>query len=507
IFLSFLFVACAPEGEFDDEYFDPIDDETDELYFEPEEDEIEAEFGAASDSDQALESRALATGDEDPPEVVNNSSELRAVDCPFEDEEGYGITCSLLIVPENRSDPDTAEIELMVAILPAVNEDTNRSPVIYLEGGPGGSAVLGFQNDVVGWAQYGFTQDRDLIFIDQRGTGYSTPSLNCIETDDDSLSSVEAASACHTRLDREEIDLAAYNTTENAADIAALADALNIDQYGLYGVSYGTRLALAVMRNHPEGIESVVLDSPFPPHISPAESEASLSYDRMQALFQACAQDEGCDGRFPNLEDVFLSTVEEMNANAFGPEDLSGDYLVDILYQSLFSADQTIHLLPLMIYEASEGRFELLEEVGEMVLDAGPQALNLMIRPAQDGEGNDGDSEGMYHSVMCRDEFSFANFTVAETNMLNSVPAEVEGGLFLTTVDQFNICDIWNVGQAAESVNEPVISDIPTLILVGEFDPATPPEWGEETAEHLSNSWLYELPGMGHSVTSVNNCA
>lgn len=505
LFLLMTLVACAP-GDFD-ESFDPELDEFDEAYVDDEE-FLEPEEPEPSDPDaRSVVVDAVDVEEEsenNTPQTSDQTAPFTTASCPFDGGNAYDVECGWLTVPENRQSGNGETIELAIAILPAAN-GSSKPPVIYLEGGPGGSALSSFESDIDGWAQYGFAQNRDLIFIDQRGTGYSIPSLNCTELDDESADVDSATEACHARLTAAGIDLAAYNSRENGSDVAALANALGYTQYSLYGVSYGTRLALAVMRDHPEGIEKVVLDSPFPPHVDPGETESVITYGRIQALFQTCEDDQACDDAFPDLNDVFLDTVFDLNDNPAEGGEVTGDFLVETIYQALFAGEDVNFLVPLMIYDASEGNFDLLFELQEEASLS--QDLNHLGSLRQSPSENDGDSEGMYHSVMCHDEFSFSNFTEAETNLMDQVPAEVGDGLFVSTLDQFNTCDLWDVEATSDDINEPVQSDIPTLILVGEFDPATPPEWGEETDRFLSNSVLYELPGSGHSVTSANFCA
>jgi len=183
--------------------------------------------------------------------------------------EGEDIECGYLLVPENRAKPgNTPTIELAFAIVYAPTEDVQPDPIIYLAGGPGGNAVA----DVESWLEIPYLGDRDLILLDQRGTGYSLPSLNCpeVEAGEEEVEAGEdnGTEACRDRLIDEGVDLQAYNSAENAADVADLRVALEYDEWNLYGISYGTRLALTVMRDHPEGVRSVIIDSVYPPEVS-----------------------------------------------------------------------------------------------------------------------------------------------------------------------------------------------------------------------------------------------
>ncbi len=518
-------LGCAPAAE-DEEFYD---DEPAESEFEPEPTEfveieevevfeptitpipeleptaaVESESGGASVSMDgvALDSLATESG-----LVAGGPSFFQDGTCPVDAAlvNRYSLRCGTLFVPENREVEGSQMIQLAVLILPADSGNPAPDPVIYLEGGPGGSAISGFEDDPDGWAQYGFTQNRDLILFDQRGTGYSIPELDCDTTGN--FSAEDIARNCKADLEAAGIDLAAYNTVENAADVADLAQTLGHDQYNLLGISYGTRLALAVMRDHPDGVRSVVLDSPFPPNANPAETEAGLAWNRFERLFEACADDSACVAAYPDLEQLFLDTVDLMNEEPI--EDVYGDDLVAVVQQMMFGGSNYIFLIPLLINQAADGDLDLFFELEPELFGMGPSQLMLSsLRQGMIADGEtDGDAVGMYNSVMCHDEFAFASFIAADEKAAQEVPDQVYYGLFGTTIDTFTTCDIWDVGSADDFVDEPVFSEIPTLVLVGEFDPSTPPEWGQLTVDSLSNGYLVELPGDGHSLVAQNGCA
>ena len=221
--------------------------------------------------------------------------------------EGQNLDCGYLIVPEDRSDPNSPTIQLAYAVLYAPADNVKPDPVIYLAGGPGGNAV----GDLEGWLNTPYLQDRDLILFDQRGTGYSEPTLNCPEAEQ---GEDNATQACHDRLVSQGVNLQAYNSAENAADVADLQVALGYDEWNLYGISYGTRLALTVMRDHPEGVRSVVIDSVYPPEVNSWEEYGQNTADEFNKLFQGCAADAQCNDAYPDLEQTFYTTVDQLNA-------------------------------------------------------------------------------------------------------------------------------------------------------------------------------------------------
>ncbi|MCA9989721.1 MAG: alpha/beta hydrolase [Anaerolineales bacterium] len=455
-----------------------------------EEDPIESD-----DQSQADEGVAVPQTDavEEPAAAVAGGGDgvYERADCPFDSDAD--VECGYLTVPENRTKADSPLIQLAVAILYAPDGSTEL-PIVFLEGGPGGSSLAEFSAEE--W-DFPFTRNRDLIFIDQRGTGYSIPTLDCPELSDETydLSQENPEMDCRERLVAEGVDLTAYNTTENAADIAALRSALDIEAWDLLGVSYGTRLALDVMRFHPEGVRAVILDSPFPPNADTAVDELVLTYELMEALFATCADDAYCGQEYPDLENVFLETVAALNE---GPaDDLSGDSF----FQSVSSAMQDTSLIPLIpyvIYEVNGGNYDALDEI---------KTDSFSRRHQFQDSADRSDSEGMYNSVMCHDEYSFGDYGRTEDAVAGRLPQEVEGGLLQSSFEFFQMCSFWGAGAANSVENMAVSSNIPTLILVGEFDTATPPHWATLTAQSLSNSYVFVFPGAGHSLLTTTACS
>lgn len=437
-------------------------------------------------------------------EPSSTTAQFEATSCPPEMPGNLTVECGTLTLPENRTKANSPTIDLAVAVLKASGSDVQPDPIIYLAGGPGGSALSDLISDPESWTDYPFSQDHDLIFIDQRGTGYSTPSLNCPEVELDEANDGSAEQACRDRLVAAGVDLTAYNTAENAADIIALTQALNYDAWNLMGISYGTRLALAIMREQPDGLRSAILDSPFPPNANSVEEESIITWESLQLLFRDCQNDAECDANFPNLEVVLLDTVDQLNRDP--DAEISGDDLLNTLYSAMFAGEEAIYLLPWMIYDVSEGNYDLFDEVAEIA--GGGYTSRFQSDDDSDGSEEDRtDSEGMYTSVICRDEYAFSDYDTVESLAEDALPEVVLDGLFSSTAQTFDTCAIWGAGAADPIENEPVVSDIPTLILVGEYDPATPAKWGQLTAETLSNSYYFELPGSGHSLLSASDCA
>jgi pimeloyl-ACP methyl ester carboxylesterase len=420
-------------------------------------------------------------------------------DCPFDlpDSEVVEATidCGYLIVPENRDNPDTEFIELAVAIL--YSENPQPDPIIYLEGGPGGSALAGID----AWYASPFREDRDIILIDQRGTGFSVPSLNCEEVDeyDDEL---EATQVCYDRLLNDGVDLAAYTTVANAADINDLINALELDEVNLYGISYGTRLALEVIENHPDSIRSVVIDSVYPQNVNAYVENAPNIQATFDALFDACNADPDCREEYPDLGNIFYATMDTLNESPLPLEefDMTGDDLFNDLSQLMYDSSM-IPFIPALIFAAYDGDVEYFLDLKdgayiEETDDMGEDYPEIDI---------DADSEGLFNTIECNDEVPFQTPAQVEASA-NGLSAQIGAASVSGSLAMFDTCDIWQVPTAPASENAATVSDVPTLVLSGALDPITPPVWGATAAANLSNSFIYTFPGVGHGAIDGGPC-
>jgi pimeloyl-ACP methyl ester carboxylesterase len=418
---------------------------------------------------------------------------------PVDEVDEGRVECGYLMVPEDRSQPNERQISIAVAVMhPERDSDDADDALVYLAGGPGGNAVA----ELSDWIGTPYLDDRTLVLFDQRGTGYSEPSLNCPEYDDEEVD--YPLEDCRDRLEDAGIDLNMYNSRESAADVADLRIALGYDEWALYGISYGTRLALTVMRDHPTGINAVILDAVYPPHVQSWEEYPDNTSAAFERLFTACAEDRRCNRAYPDLEDVFWETVARLNDKAgdyvsIDPDTgietdatLSGDGLINEVYDILYSTWR-IPYLPQVIYAVADGQYAQLEalQTGELM---GWQA-----------DADIEDSEGFYYSVECREELPFLDLDTALDN-IERRPRDLFYNTEYTLYQAFDDCANWDVEPADALENEPVRSAIPTLIAAGVFDPITPVIWAERAAEHLSNSTLIVVPNGGHGVIDSDRC-
>jgi len=307
---------------------------------------------------------------------------------------------------------------------------------------------------------------------------------------------LEALQACRDRLGAEGVNLSAYDTVENAADIPVVMTALGYDQFNLYGVSYATYLAQHVMRAYPDRLRSVVLDSVVPMDPARRMGVAQGTDRAFRRVFEACAENPTCSAHYPNLETVFFDLVAQYDSqpitiqvdvpDIYFPVDVrvTGEQLVAQLYQHIYHT-AAIPLLPAQIYALAEGDRAFIENMGDYVL------------------GNEVFSRGMYYSVRC-----------AESNEYLAPYGTVEGvypsvtRMFSPSVESMHAsCEVWDVEPLSDDRYTPVVNDVPTLILSGELDPVTPPENGEAVAEDLPYVYAYTFPGVGHGTFAKSACS
>lgn len=436
--------------------------------------------------------------------------EFEPADCGFYAPADMNVECGYVTVPEDRSQPEGATIRLHVAKFASIGEEPRTDPVVFLTGGPGGgpgsnesSAIpLSVTSDYAV-----FLDRRDFILIDQRGSGYSEPKLDCrlvdrlpLQTIGESLSAEEiinqraaALNECYAEYIEDGVNLPAYNTAASAADVNDVRLAMGYEEWNLYGLGYGTRLALTVMRDYPEGIRSAILDSPIPLQADYLTDNPAHINATFQQLFDNCAASEECAADFPDLEETFYNIVTTLNEepiiiNVTHPVSsqpfemlVDGQRFMDTMRWSMYFSDN-IQFLPFIINAVANGNLSFYKLFAEQLLTT-PQYL----------------SEIAHYSYLCNEEIAFADRDSVAGN-LQSAREEAQPYLSIDTAIVFSVCDEWGLESGADATHEAVESDIPTLIISGEYDSIAPPEYAEMTAETLSSSFLYIFPGQSHSI-------
>ncbi len=414
--------------------------------------------------------------------------ELRDAHCVLDDP---AVRCAYLDVPASRADGGAEIISLFVKIIPARAPD-DRAPLVVLAGGPGSTILSGL------WLEHPAREHHDIVLMDQRGTGLSEPSLHCGELEarevrdaggslDDPLIGEalrEAASACRARYLERGVDLSAFNTEESAADVDDLRRALGAKQLNLHGHSYGTRLALEVMREFPDRVRSAALFGTYPQPFESLSDAAVNSAAALRAVLAACAEDPDCPAADPQT--AFEQRMAELDEH---PIDVPLD---DGSHYAWTSADAGLQLFKLM-YST-----EKLPDVPHVAI-TGVAPERDDAAAASSADPLDG-SHGLYLSVTCREDYPFADRERADR-----APFYMRG-LRWDTLTAVAKCEGWDVPAAPAGFKEPVRSDVPTLLVVGRFDPITPPRYSQHAAETLSRSQVIEVPGAGHDAQTRTPC-
>jgi len=444
---------------------------------------------------------------------VEGAAKFEKTACPFDVPEGVTIVCGFVIVPEDHNKPAGPTIRIATAVIKDQSVDHQPDPVMLLSGGPGEKTVHNTPAMVQLLAP--IHPSRDLILFDQRGTGLSQPALECPEFMQAQLDLLnepdpglvqqilfEGMMACRDRLVHEGHNLSAFNTIQNAADVNDIRSAFGYDQVNLYGGSYGSLLAQAVMRDLPEGIRSVVLTSVLPPEKSLLIEGSANTAKAIMHLLDTCAADEVCNTTYPDLQEVLFKVVGRLNTDPIPiivTNPLNGQS-----YDALLNGDAVIGNLASMLSQTS-----LIPSLPQMVYDMFNENYAPIVRLSSIRLALlNATSRGMTYSVLCTEDLvgrEPGDLLAVKEALPKQLRATVDPEVILM-YGSFGICRNWPVQEADPRVKEPVVSDIPTLILGGEFDPVTPPEYGQLVAKHLSHSYFFEFPGVGHFVIA-DECA
>ena len=396
--------------------------------------------------------------------------------------------CGTYKVFEDRDAQTGRTIDLKIVLLPALGNKPKPDPLFFLAGGPGQGAAQMARGirEVFRRIQ----TDRDIVLVDQRGTGKSNP-LECKSDDQDSLAALnEAEETSLARLRKCLAELKGdprfYTTTIAMDDLNEVRQYLGYDRINIYGGSYGTRAALVYLRRHEPTVRAMVLDGVAPPDMRLPLFFARDAQRSLDHLLADCERDETCRSRYPNLGERLRGLMTQLDAapvrvRLMHPrtgiaEELSVDaeFVASVIAGALYSP-LTGSLLPELIVRAERHDFQGL------------------LALAASGEGSAQNmSIGMQLAIVCAEDFpritpddaaKASSGTIFADHLLNS---------------RMKACEFWPKGIVEPSYYEPVKSAVPVLVLSGELDPVTPPSWGESVLPHLSRAKHIVVPGTGH---------
>jgi pimeloyl-ACP methyl ester carboxylesterase len=466
---------------------------------------------------------AAAVSAQDVPTAAGQVPRFEPAPCPKLPgaEELAKASCGYLVVLENHSQPTGRTIRLLVAKYPARSPEKQADPVVYLAGGPGDIAPL----EVNGLIAADFIRDRDILVVSQRGTMFSEPALTCAPIDNfnrellslrfyseaTERAHLAATEACHRELTATGADLSAYNSTESAADFVDLRKVLGIAAWNVYGASYGSYLAQTLIRDHPEGIRSVVLDSVLPTSYTIPENWR-ITRAGFDNLFHACAEEAACNAAHPHLEATFTRLVNKLEAEpltttvndpATGKDVkvlLDGGALVDWLRNQNYAVP-LLRAAPERIDGLAAARADSIEAI----------AKDRAGRAPPPGPDVPALGYGLSLGVSCREDYPFAtqaDLAAAGRQAFPDYPASVQGeGVGGWAYVNQDCRDVWKVPAAPEAMRQPVASSIPMLLISGSFDTLTSLAGAKAAAAKLSKATIISIPGIGHVVGPQSPCA
>ena len=408
---------------------------------------------------------------------------------------GIKAKCGVFQRPEDPSNADSAMLDLHVAVVPALSLEPQPDPFVPIAGGPGGASTefyVAFSS-----AFDKIWRDRDILLLDQRGTGKSAR-MDCDFGDEiieGQLSSEETIALTESCIASLPHDPRFFTTSVAVQDLEALRIALGYEQLNLYGSSYGTRVAQHFLRQYPDSTRTVILDGVAPPQIGLGPAIATEAQKALEAIFHRCAENAACHDRFPGLDSAFTQLLQrltdspqqvslanplsgQMETYTFGPMEMAA------ALRLLSYSPTTVALMPLLINEAVEGNYVPLAAQFLMVADSMSEALAL----------------GMHNAVVCtEDEPFFAGEAISREDLQTTYIGPV-------MVDALrDICSVWPAGIIDDEFKKPVATDKPVLLLSGEADPVTPPHFAELALVDMDNAFHITGRNQGHGL-AIHGC-
>lgn len=394
--------------------------------------------------------------------------------------------CGTYRVFENRETREGRTIDLKIVVAPALRRDPKPDPIFVFEGGPGGGAATLAAQRIPMFRR--FQTDRDIVLVDQRGTGASNP-LDCTTDDeDDDLESIDEYPVDRFRdcLEKLDADPRFYTTATAMDDIEEVRRFLGYGAIDLWGGSYGTRAALVFLERHEPSVRSVVLDGVAPPDMRMPLYMARDGQRALDRLIDDCERDAaGCGRAYPHLrqtvDDLWTKLAAKPRVTIAHPRTgkpltlpVSQRLVAMIVMQSLYSPE-VASLLPQLLTDAAAGNVQgLLTLAFSSELPKGAM------------------SDGMFLSVVCSEDMP----RITADDITRESRGRFLGDAMFET--RMKPCDFWPTAPVSNDYYAPVTSTKPALILSGENDPVTPPAWGEQVARSLSNSRHVVVPGAGH---------
>ncbi len=384
-------------------------------------------------------------------------------------------------------------IDLSVAVVPALSLEPVNNPLVPIAGGPGQSSIAFYASWYSAFERV--RQHRDILLLDQRGTGDSAAMVCDIEEDvvDGVFSEQRTRELTEECLDLLPHDPRFFTTSVAVRDLEALRIALGYDALNVYGISYGTRVAQHFARRYPDATRSVIIDGVVPPQMPLGPDIATESQNAIDNVFARCLENAACSARFPDIKVDFAMLRDALDEAPVTVEfqhpingrrevmEFSADHLAAAVRLLLYNP-RTVALLPLVISDAADGNFSPLAAQFNMVVASLTDSLNI----------------GMHNAVMCTEDVPFIAWDLLDEEAIN---ASYMGPLQLEAMK--TMCSIWPQGVLDADLRSPLATDKPVLLLSGGADPITPARFAELAAVDMSNRWHIVGKDQGHGLAAV----
>ena len=393
--------------------------------------------------------------------------------------------CAMLEVPLDPGSPDGERIELFVARISALAGTPEPDPFTLIAGGPGQASTTFYAQTK--WAFTRIRRTRDIVLVDQRGTGLSTP-LRCenIERDEVFLDSATFSRLGAECVDGLSHDPAFFTTSAAVRDLELMRETLGYPSLNIYGISYGTRVAQHYLKRYPKHARTVILDGVVPPSLAIGPGAAIDAQRALDRLLARCAATPACVEQYPDLGDhlrELLTRLKESPPTIAVPHPRTGvpttltltDHLAAGIVRLLTYSPQTAALIPILVRAAAEG-------------DYGPLAAQVLM-VGEDVHG--AISYGMHFAVVCTEDVPFwgrVDRAALEETFLG--PVQIDA------LEQ--ICESWPRGYIDDDFASPLETAVPVILLSGEDDPVTPPSYAEMSVGGLTNYRHVTLPHQAH---------
>lgn len=424
--------------------------------------------------------------------------------------------CGYIAVPEFHDLPTEKTLKIAVAIFPNTQNQPTSEPLAMIQGGPGASTLSFFP---VGFIPQNFLsslrEGRDIILIEQRGTKYSQPSLFCPEVRQVALEVLgakvkknkqmmeklnrDAFERCRDRLQGEGVNFSAYNGWESAADMAEIFEVLGYDRVNFYGLSYGAEVAQLLMKRAPQKLRSVILDAVAPTSIYRDRYIPRSASHALRQVFSSCLADETCNKNYPNLERVFFSLIDDLNRNPItlaiavqGEKEtlkipFNGDSFLLYTYLNLYN-NGFAGILPKYIYEARDQQ--------NYTWVANTIAVKLKGSSL---------AKAAYSSYRCAQQDYVEQSRNAFIDTFFEAPAFTKAERAIQRDNLY--CELFAIAPLPQTLYTQVKSEIPTLLINGQYDPILPLPFSLVVSQTLTNAYIYNYPDISHgSLISGRAC-